>query len=74
MDAFRSAGPLRRAALIPKPTTKWALNPSPQVSAVTTCTKYLTTGYENEFDHQWHLGLDGQTAVVYRVAKPCPER
>lgn len=56
-------------SLLTKPTSRWSLNLSPQVSAVTTRTKHLATGYEQEFDRQWHLGLGGQAAVGYRVAK-----
>ncbi len=55
-------------SLITKPDTKWSVTLSPQVSAVTTRTKHLATGYEQEFDRQWHLGLGGQAAVGYRVA------
>ena len=56
-------------SLITKPTTRWSVTLSPQVSAVTTRTKHLATGYEQEFDRQWHLGLGGQAAVGYRVAR-----
>jgi outer membrane protein OmpA-like peptidoglycan-associated protein len=56
-------------SLITKPTTRWSVTLSPQVSAVTTRTKHLATGYDHEFDRQWHLGLGGQAAVGYRVAK-----
>lgn len=56
-------------SLITEPTCKWAVTLSPQVSAVTTRTKHLATGYEQEFSRQWHLGLGGQAAVGYRVAK-----
>ena len=56
-------------SLITKPGTKWSVTLSPQVSAVTTRTKHLATGYENEFDRQWHFGLGGQAAVGYRVAR-----
>lgn len=54
-------------SLITKPTTRWSVTLSPQVSAVTTRTKHLATGYEQEFDRQWHLGLGGQAAVGYRI-------
>ena len=56
-------------SLITKPICKWSVTLSPQVSAVTTRTKHLATGYEQEFDRQWHLGLGGQAAVGYRVAR-----
>jgi len=56
-------------SLFTKPTTRWSVTLSPQVSAVTTRTKHLATGYEQEFDRQWHLGLGGQAAVGYRVAR-----
>ena len=56
-------------SLITRPGTRWSVTLSPQVSAVTTRTKHLATGYEQEFDRQWHLGLGGQAAVGYRVAK-----
>ena len=56
-------------SLITKSTCKWSVTLSPQVSAVTTRTKHLATGFEQEFDRQWHLGLGGQAAVGYRVAK-----
>ena len=56
-------------SLLTKPTSRWSLNLSPQVSAVTTRTKHLATGYDHEFDRQWHLGLGGQAAVGYRVAR-----
>lgn len=56
-------------SLLTKPTTRWSVTLSPQVSAVTTRTKHLATGFEQEFDRQWHLGLGGQAAVGYRVAK-----
>ena len=56
-------------SLITKPTTRWSVTLSPQVSAVTTRTKHLATDYEQEFDRQWHLGLGGQAAVGYRVAR-----
>lgn len=56
-------------SLITKPDTKWSVTLSPQVSAVTTRTKHLATDYEQEFSRQWHLGLGGQAAVGYRVAR-----
>jgi len=66
-------------SLITRPGTKWSVTLSPQVSAVTTRTKHLATDRsaegrlqgknEQEFDRQWHLGLGGQAAVGYRVAK-----
>ena len=56
-------------SLLTKPTSRWSLNLSPQVSAVTTRTKHLATGYDHEFDRQWHLGLGGQAAVGYHVAR-----
>lgn len=56
-------------SLITKPTCKWSVTLSPQLSAVTTRTKHLATGYEQEFSRQWHLGLGGQAAVGYQVAK-----
>lgn len=56
-------------SLITKPTCKWSVTLSPQVSAVTTRTKHLAAGYEQEFDRQWHLGLGGQAAVGYRVVR-----
>ena len=56
-------------SLITKPGTRWSVTLSPQVSAVTTRTKHLATDYEQEFDRQWHLGLGGQAAVGYRVAR-----
>ena len=56
-------------SLITNPATRWSVNLSPQVSAVSTRTKHLATGYEQEFDRQWHLGLGGQAAVGYRVAQ-----
>jgi outer membrane protein OmpA-like peptidoglycan-associated protein len=56
-------------SLITQSTCKWSLTLSPQVSAVTTRTKHLATDYEQEFDRQWHLGLGGQAAVGYRVAR-----
>ena len=56
-------------SLITKSTCKWSVTLSPQVSAVTTRTKHLATDYEQEFSRQWHLGLGGQAAVGYRVAK-----
>ena len=56
-------------SLLTKPTTRWSVTLSPQVSAVTTRTKHLATDYEQEFDRQWHLGLGGQVAVGYRVVR-----
>ncbi len=56
-------------SLITKSTCKWSVTLSPQVSAVTTRTKHLAAGYEQEFSRQWHLGLGGQAAVGYRVAR-----
>lgn len=53
-------------SLLTKPTTRWSVTLSPQVSVVTTRTKHLATGYEQEFSRQWHLGLGGQAAVGYR--------
>ena len=53
-------------SLITNPATRWSVNLSPQVSAVSTRTKHLATGYEQEFSRQWHLGLGGQAAVGYR--------
>jgi len=55
--------------LITKSATKWSVALSPQLSAVSTRTKHLATGYESEFFRQWHLGLGGQAAVGYRVAQ-----
>ena len=56
-------------SLITKPGTRWSVTLSPQVSAVTTRTKHLATGYEQQYSRQWHLGLGGQAAVGYRVAR-----
>ena len=66
-------------SLLTQPACKWSVTLSPQLSAVTTRTKHLATGsssgagsqgkYEQEFSRQWHLGLGGQAAVGYRVAK-----
>lgn len=56
-------------SLITNPATRWSVNLSPQVSAVSTRTKHLATGYDHDFDRQWHLGLGGQAAVGYRVAQ-----
>ena len=56
-------------SLITSPATRWSVTLSPQVSAVTTRTKHLAAGYDHEFDRQWHLGLGGQAAVGYRVAR-----
>ena len=56
-------------SLLTKPTCKWSVTLSPQLSAVTTRTKHLAAGYEQEFDRQWHLGLGGQAAVGYRVVR-----
>ena len=53
-------------SLITTPATRWSVNLSPQVSAVSTRTKHLATGYDHDFDRQWHLGLGGQAAVGYR--------
>jgi len=53
-------------SLITNPATRWSVNLSPQVSAVSTRTKHLATGYDHDFDRQWHLGLGGQAAVGYR--------
>ena len=52
--------------LITNPATRWSVNLSPQLSAVTTRTKHLATGYESDFSRQWHLGLGGQATVGYR--------
>ena len=66
-------------SLITNPVTRWSVNLSPQVSAVSTRTKHLATGRsaegrlqgknDHDFDRQWHLGLGGQAAVGYRVAR-----
>ena len=56
-------------SLITNPATRWSVNLSPQVTAVSTRTKHLATGYDHDFDRQWHLGLGGQAAVGYRVAQ-----
>jgi len=56
-------------SLITTPATRWSVTLSPQVSAVTTRTKHTATGYDHEFDRQWHLGLGGQAAVGYHVAR-----
>ena len=66
-------------SLLTQPACKWSVTLSPQLSAVTTRTKHLATGsssgagsqgkYEQEFSRQWHLGLGGQAAVGYRVAR-----
>ena len=66
-------------SLLTQPACKWSVTLSPQLSAVTTHTKHLATGsssgagsqgkYEQEFSRQWHLGLGGQAAVGYRVAR-----
>ena len=53
-------------SLITNPATRWSVNLSPQVSAVSTRTKHLATSYDHDFDRQWHLGLGGQAAVGYR--------
>lgn len=55
--------------LITRFATKWSVALSPQLSAVTTRTKHLATDYEQEYSRQWHLGLGGQAAVGYRVAR-----
>ena len=56
-------------SLLTKPTTRWSVTLSPQVSAVTTRTKHLAIAYNQEYDRQCHLGLGGQAAVGYRVGR-----
>ncbi len=55
-------------SLLTKPTCRWSLVLSPQVSAVTTRTCHQAAGYEQKFSRQWHLGLGGQAAVGYRIS------
>ena len=56
-------------SLLTEPATRWSVTLSPQLSAVTTRSRHLATGYEQEYNRQWHLGLGGQAAVGYRVAR-----
>lgn len=56
-------------SLITAPDSRWSLNVSPQISAVTTSTKLITPDKEIQFDRQWHAGLGGQASVGFRITQ-----
>ncbi len=56
-------------SLLTRPSCRWSLVLSPQLSAVTTRTRHQAAGYEQKFSRQWHLGLGGQAAVGYRITQ-----
>jgi len=63
-------------SLITKSTCKWSVTLSPQVSAVTTRTKHLAAGYEQEFDGRYYRisriyreSLDRSTGKVVKRRK-----
>ena len=47
-------------SLLTKPGSRWALNVSPQIAAVTTHTTLVAPDRQIDHDRQWHLGWGGQ--------------
>lgn len=63
-------------SLLTQPACKWSVTLSPQVSAVTTRTKHLAAGYEQEFDGRYYRisriyreSLDRSTGKVVKRRK-----
>lgn len=66
-------------SLVTRPTSRWSLTVSPQVSAVTTQTRrvasvlpYSSAWEPNSdvlFKRQWHLGLGGQASLGFQFSK-----
>lgn len=56
-------------SLFTKPGNKWSLNVGPQLSAVTTKTRFTTPDKTISHDRQWHLGIGGQVSVGYRISE-----
>ena len=50
-------------SLFTKPGSRWALNLSPQIAAVTTRTALVTPDRQIDHDRQWHLGWGGQASL-----------
>ena len=50
-------------SLLTKPGSRWALNVSPQIAAVTTHTTLVTPDRQIDHDRQWHLGWGGQASL-----------
>ena len=46
---------------------RWAVNASPQISAVTTSTTLVTPDSEIDHDRQWHMGLGAQASVGRQI-------
>lgn len=48
--------------------SRWALNLSPQIAAVTTQTKLITPDKTTLNPRQWHLSYGGQVSLGYRIS------
>jgi outer membrane protein OmpA-like peptidoglycan-associated protein len=60
-------------SLVTRPGSRWSLNLSPQISAVTTRTTLTTPDSQAEYagkayPRQWHLGLGGQVSAGYQIS------
>ena len=49
-------------------SSRWALNLSPQLAAVTTQTKLITPDNAIQNPRQWHLSYGGQVSLGYRIS------
>ena len=56
-------------ALVTRPESRWSLELSPQLSAVTTRTRLVTPDREIPYARQWHLGYGGQASLGYRISE-----
>ncbi len=56
-------------SLLTKPGSRWSLNVSPQLSAVTTKTRLVAPDKELGHDRQWHFGYGGQASVGFRISE-----
>ena len=54
-------------SLIAAPESRWSLNLSPEIAAVTTSTSLVTPDREIQFDRQWHAGLGGEASVGFNI-------
>jgi hypothetical protein len=56
-------------SLLAKPSCRWSLTLSPQISAVTTSTRLITPDREIPHERQWHLGLGGEAGIGFQISQ-----
>lgn len=58
---------LNLLGLLTKKGCRWTVQVSPQLSVMTTATKYVAEGQKIAHATRWHLGLGGQASIGFRI-------